>query len=293
MRVLDSLEGLRGIPQPLFVSLGVFDGVHLGHQAVLARATAAVTFDPHPAEVVSGRRIALLCTLKRRLARMEAAGLKTTVLLRFDATLAATSPEAFLRRLAGLGMKHLVLGYDSHFGRDRQGDADSARLLGPSLGFEVETVEALPVGGSPVSSRRIREALARGDLEDARACLGSAWVLEGKVIRGDGRGRGLGFPTANLETGNLILPKRGVYAGRATAGGKVFPAAVNIGIRPTVGGDGANRAEVHLVGFSGDLYGQDLAVEMLDYLRGERKFDSLDALKGQIARDVDRVSALP
>ncbi len=298
MRVLDSLEGLRPGPQPRVCTLGVFDGVHLGHRAVLGEAVGwarslkgeavALTFDPHPAAVVRRLRVSLLCTLARRLVLMGEQGVGAAVVLRFDKVLAGQTAEVFLTRtLSGIGLRGLVLGHDSHFGHDREGDLAMARRLGPELGFEVRTVAAVPVGERPVSSRRIRAALAEGDLEDARACLGRPWALEGLVVKGDGRGRQLGFPTANLDTGALILPKAGVYAGAVTLEGKGYRAAVNVGVRPTVGGASVPLAEVHVADWSGDLYGKPLSVDLLRRLRDEKKFASIEALKAQIALDLE------
>lgn len=266
---------------PGAATLGVFDGVHRGHQAVLSRVSLALTFDPPPAEVLSGAKVPLICTLEKRLLLMKAAGAERIEVLRFDKVLAETSAEDFIARLKGMGVKRLVLGYDSRFGKGRRGDA----ALASSLGLEAETVDPVPVGGRPAASRRIREAIRAGDLEDAKACLGRDWAIEGRVVKGDGRGRGIGFPTANLETGPLILPKGGVYGGRCVVQGRTYPAAMNVGTRPTV--DGARVVvEAHLVGFSGDLYGKALSVELLKRIRDERKFESVDDLRIQIARDL-------
>lgn len=301
MRVLDSLEGLRPGPQPLVCTLGVFDGVHLGHRAVLGEAVGwarsmkgeavVLTFDPHPAAVIRGLKVSLLCTLARRLELIGSHGVDTAIVLSFDKALAGQAAEAFLSRtlFGRIGLKGLVLGYDSRFGHDREGDLAMARRLGPELGFGVRTVEAVPVGGRAVSSRRVREALAAGDLEDARACLGRPWALGGTVIRGEGRGRTLGFPTANLDTGDLILPKPGVYAGTVALEGKPWKAAVNVGVRPTVGGTPGPLAEVHVAGWSGDLYGKPLSVDLLRRIRDERKFPTFEALKGQITLDLEEL----
>lgn len=287
------------VSRPLVLTLGVFDGVHLGHRAVLGEAVGwakslggeakALTFDPHPVAVIRGIPVKLLCTLKRRLALLESLGVEGVV-ERFDRALAGLSAEAFLKeKLAGLlHIRGLVLGYDSHFGHDRQGDAALAARLAPALGFEVRTVAAVPVGGRPVSSRRIREDLQNGNLEDARACLGRPWALEGRVVKGDARGRRLGFPTANLDVGDLLLPKRGVYAGKAQVEGRTLAAAVNVGVRPTVKGEGLELAEVYLLDWAGDLYGKELSVDLLARLRDERHFESLEALKAQLAEDVAR-----
>ena len=278
-------------------TLGVFDGVHLGHQAVVCAAAdwarslggraVVLTFDPHPVSVIRGVAVSLLCTLERRLDLLGALG-ALVVTLPFDRALAALPAGDFLSavRERAPGIRGLVLGHDGHFGHDREGDAALAAGLGSRLGFEVRTVPALPIGGQPVSSRRIRAALEGGDAGEARLCLGRLWTLEGRVAKGDGRGRTLGFPTANLETGSLLLPKRGVYAGRAVLDGRAVPAAVNIGVRPTLGPAGTPMAEVHLVGWSGDLYGKPLSVDLLERLRDEEAFPSLDALKARIAADV-------
>lgn len=298
MDVHDALTGLRPMPRPRACTLGTFDGIHLGHQAVLAetvlRARAlggeavAVTFHPHPAAVLGGKPVPMLCTTARRLALLAAAGVDAAVLIPFDRAFAARSAESFLGELFDRGIGALVLGYDSHFGKDRAGNADLAARLGALRGVAVCSLPAVPVGGRPVSSRRIRESLGRGDLADAAACLGRPWTLEGRVIRGDGRGRDLGFPTANLDTGYLLMPLAGVYAGRALVDGRPLKAAVNIGVRPTVGGS-RTMVEVHLLDWDGDLYGQELAVDLLGRLRDERRFDGLEALRAAIRADVEAV----
>ncbi len=321
-----------GWPQdapPCVLAVGTFDGVHRGHQALWeacrqrAReagwAAAALTFAPHPRAVLApGREILCLGTVPERLAWMARFGLDLAVVLPFTRALADLSPEAFLVRLRRhLPFRRLVVGEDFHLGRGGTGDVSVLRGLGRALGFEVEAVAPVrEADGAWVKSSRIREALARGDLEAVRRGLGRPYRLEGWVSAGDGRGRTLGFPTANLVLPPWqLLPAPGVYAARAYRvtdvalppdarpevldpeavrpwldPGEGWLAAVNVGRRPTFGG-GEVRVEAHLLDFEGELYGERLALELVAFLRPERPFPGPEALKEQLARDVAAVRA--
>lgn len=284
------------------VTLGVFDGVHLGHRRVLARAreiaaslqgeVVVVTFDQHPRAVTVGVAPPAITSLEHRLVLLEREGADATIVLRFDESLREMPAERFVEDvLVGrIGVRALVLGHDSHFGRDRQGDYDLARTLLDPRGVPVERVDAyrLP-DGRVVSSSAIRDAVARDDLDAAAELLGRPPALFGTVVRGDGRGRTLGWPTANLDLGGELRPSRGVYGAAVTLDGKAWPAVVNIGGRPTFHpeGDAADAVEAHLIGFAGDLYGRALEVRLLGRIREERRFPGADALKEQIARDVE------
>ncbi len=285
------------------VSVGVFDGVHLGHQAILranvARAVeldaepTVVTFRRHPKHVLLGRAPRALTTLEHRLELFHRAGIRHAVALNFDGDLRSQSAAEFARSLLveGLGARHLVLGFDSKFGKDREGTPDRLR----ELGFDVDVVGQVLVAKRPVSSTAIREAVELGDLVGAEAMLGRPVALLGRVVHGDARGRLLGFPTANLNPLHELHPPPGVYACRASRLERAsdrgtaprLEAVTHIGPRPTVDGEsGEMRVEVHLLDFEGDLYGSHLEVEFFTQLRGPERFADLEALRAQIARDV-------
>jgi len=281
------------------VTVGSFDGVHRGHEAVLreiaARARAAgrhsvlVTFDPHPLAVVNPAAAPpLLTTGPERREILAQTGLDYAVLLRFDRALAAMPPEAFVREVlvAGCGMRELVIGPDHGFGRGRQGDVALLRRLGAEHGFAVDVVPALEVDGHAVSSSLVRRAVAGGDLALAGKLLGRRYFATGQVVPGDGRGRTIGVPTANLAgiPPRKLLPPDGVYAVRVEWRGGQADGMMNQGGRPTF--DQAARAlEVHLLGFDGDLYGEWLKVEWVARLRDVQRFPSMDALRAQLDRD--------
>lgn len=266
-------------------AVGTFDGVHRGHRHVLDAArtaglrTAVVTFDPHPRSVVGGG-VELLTSTERRLELIEAAGIEDVLLLCFDADLAALSAEEFASGvLAAAGIEVVVAGETFRFGHDRAGDLG----LLERLGFDVRRV---PLVGD-VSSSRIRRLLAAGEVAAAGELLGRPPEVEGIVVRGDGRGRALGYPTANLATpAGLLVPADGVYAGRALG----HRAAISIGTNPTFDGV-ERRVEAHLLDFDGDLYGQRLVVELWELLRGQRRFESEAELVDAIADDVERTRA--
>ena len=289
------------------VSIGVFDGVHLGHQAILAanRARAAelgarstvVTFETHPKGTLLGRAPRTLTSLEHRLELFRRAGIEHTVVLAFDAALRERSAEQFTLEtlVGGLGARAFVLGFDSKFGRDRRGTPELLR----GLGHDVQVVDKVEVAGRAVSSTAIREAVELGDLEGAARMLGRPVSVLGTVVQGARRGRGLGFPTANLDLHHELHPPPGVYAGRATRVGggpeqRDLPAVANIGYRPTLAGQRTSEPtlEVHLLDFEGDLYGCDLEFSFLGGLRGEQRFAGPEQLAAQIARDVAAARAL-
>ncbi|HET9233106.1 MAG TPA: riboflavin biosynthesis protein RibF [Candidatus Eisenbacteria bacterium] len=291
---------------PVVATLGVMDGVHLGHQAVVASARArareagarlvAFTFDPPPWVVLKNRPgEPLLTLLGERLALLRDAGVDEVRVLHFDHALAAKSPEAFLvehvfpfARLASL-----VLGYDFALGRDREGTPAALARLGKRRGFSVATVPALVRNGTPISSRRIRDALARGDVDEALACLGRPYAQSGVVESGEGRGRTLGFPTANIRIPpGRLSPAHGVYAVRVHGiGAEGLPGVANLGRRPTFGG-GEERLEVHILKPVGTLNGVRLTVDFIARIRPEVKFNDINELSTQIARDAARAEAL-
>jgi riboflavin kinase/FMN adenylyltransferase len=287
------------------VTIGNFDGVHRGHRALvgetLARARAAggeavaLTFDPHPARVLAPARVpAALTTLEQKAELLAELGLDVLAALPFTPEVAALSPEGFAGAvLAGaLGAREVIVGEEFRFGRGRSGDAATLARLGGALGFSVGAVPPVMDGGRPVSSSRVREALAEGDVAHAAALLARPHFVDGMVVEGDRRGRTIGVPTANLDTDGAFLPARGVYAGRCRLpGGEVRLAVVNVGERPTFGG-GAVTIEAHLLDYSGDLYGKRLRLSFAARLRAEQRFGSAEELVAQIRRDVDRARAL-
>jgi riboflavin kinase/FMN adenylyltransferase len=285
------------------VTMGVFDGVHLGHRAILnatrdaaaegGATSVALVFDPPPDEVLRpGITVPRLAPLTVNLTRIEAL-VERAIPIRFDEQLRELSAEAFLDALApALLLEGLTMSSRSTFGRDRGGTAARMQELGPQRGFTVRLVEPVEMGGAMVSSTRVRAAIAAGDVEGARA-LGVTPYVEGIVVAGDRRGRELGFPTANLQFGyRPALPSLGIYAGRVTEAGPSVtsghPALISIGTRPTFHDGAEVLAEVHLLDFDGDLYGVRLGVELLVRLRDEQRFADADALVAQMQRDAER-----
>ncbi len=296
---------LRRVGEGAAVTVGNFDGVHRGHQTLVAQAVAraresggeavVLTFEPHPARVLRPERApAALSTLDQKEELLDGLGVDRLAVLPFDREVAALSPEDFARDvLAGaLGARHVVVGASFRFGRRREGDAHRLAELGRALGFSVSALPPVLERGGPVSSSRVREELARGDLRAARDLLGRPYFVDASVVRGDGRGRTLGVPTANLEPENEVLPARGVYAGRCrTPGGGFHAAVVNLGERPTFGG-GRVTVEAHLLDFDGDLYGARVRLEFHARLRDEERFAGTEALVARIREDVERARTL-
>src|SRR5262245_11406612 len=291
----------RGWPAPA-VTVGNFDGVHRGHQALVrvavedarsAGGTAVVlTFDPHPSRVLSPDRApSALMTLEQKAETLAGLGVDRLAVLPFTRELAARSPEEFARTVLAeaLGARLVVVGSNFRFGHGRSGDLDTLTGLGRDLGFRVHGVPPLLCDGAPISSTRIREAVFRGAVDAVVPLLGRHFFVDGRVVSGAGRGRQLGIPTANLDVLNETLPDRGVYACFCRMGGGQAPpqeAVVNLGRRPTFGG-GETTLEAHLLDFEGDLYGKVLRVEFVLRLREERPFAGVPALLEQIRRDIE------
>lgn len=292
------------VPRPLgyYVTLGNFDGFHLGHQAVVAElvrasgagggAAVAITFDPHPAEIVGTDRAPRLLTPGReRLDVMTGAGLAELLVVPFTRHTAGRDAREFLVSVGVGAGSHLVLGYDFHMGRGRSTDLERLSMLGREMGFGLDVVPPVLFEGRPISSTRIREELEGGNAAAARAMLGRPYAVSGRVVRGEGVGRGLGYATANLEVGpRKLLPSDGVYLGSAAreapGPGRVDrPALVYVGRRPSMGG-GPRGVEVHILGEEAELYGNVLHVEIMRFLRADRAFSSKEELAAQIAEDV-------
>jgi len=299
-------RGLDSLPHdPSVVTIGNFDGVHRGHQVLLRRAVAlaerhqarsvAVTFDPHPAVLLRADAAPpRLQTLEDRVTALAAAGLDAVLVLPFTRELASSTPAAFVAEvLAGsLAAVRVVVGTNFRFGAKAAGDVVTLLELGEQHGFTPEAVTLLEMDGRRISSSAIREHLQDGDLTWTSAALGRPYQLGGVVVRGDGRGRGIGFPTANLAIDpDLVIPATGVYAGHALLDGSWVPAVTNVGLRPTF--DGTTRTvETHLLDVDQDLYGRHLAFRFLHRLRSEQRFDGVEALVAQITADVARARGL-
>lgn len=286
------------------LTIGVFDGVHLGHQYLINRLTqraamgnllgGVVTFHCHPEVVLSPQaQLARLTTLEERTTLLRSLGVELIVPLTFTTELAALSAREFVTLLKRhLRMQGLIIGPDFALGRRREGDAVALQDMGQELGFTVEVVAPLMMEGSLVSSTAIRDALARGDMRTTAKLLGRHFSLGGVVVGGVERGQLLGFPTANIGLdSDHALPVDGVYATLGYIGDKVYRSVANIGIRPTFG-RGERTIEVHLLDFAGDLHGQKLTIELVERLRGEVKFATSEELAVQIGRDVERARAI-
>jgi riboflavin kinase/FMN adenylyltransferase len=288
------------LPGGSAVSIGVFDGVHQGHRLVLRRlvATAAelaatpavLTFDPHPLEVVAPDAAPkLLTTVEQRVEVLAELGIELVGVLPF-VEIRDLTPQAFAREVLAdrLVARHVVVGSDFRFGKDREGTAGLLASLGEQLGFSVEPVELLAErDGEVVSSTRIRRLVASGAVEEAAEVMGRPHELRGRVIHGDSRGHSIGYPTANLHIPErMAIPADGVYAAWAMVEGKAWPAVVNIGVRPTFGVS-SRTVEAHLLGFSGDLYGSQVALRFVSRLRDERRFGGVDELVEQLQGDVE------
>ena len=286
------------------LTIGVFDGVHLGHKHLLEKLieragrlnllSGVVTFAPHPQRLLSPEtELPFLTGLEQRKALLKDAGAEAVIVLPFSRELAQLSAREFVGLLKEhLSLKELVIGPDFTLGRNREGSVSTLRKLGREMGFTVTVVPPVRINGEMVSSTAIRKALAGGDLEKVHSLIGRPFSLQAKVIRGESRGAKLDYPTANLEIEpGQALPAEGVYATWAYIGGRAHEAVTNIGRRPTFGG-GKSVVEVYILGYRGSLYGQELKIDIIERLRGERQFDSAEALRQQIARDVEQGRAV-
>jgi riboflavin kinase/FMN adenylyltransferase len=287
------------------LTAGNFDGVHVGHQRIMATVTARAralggsavvyTFDPHPRRVLTPERAPrLLTTLEQKLELLAELGVDAVVVEPFDRDFAHLPAERFVREVLHARMRpvELYVGYDFHYGRDREGSMRTLAELGPHLGFAVTIIPEVKLGERDVNSTRVRELLAAGEVEGAAQLLGRPYRVRGAVARGDQRGRTIGFPTLNLAAENEILPCVGVYACRVRfldagepAPGAWFGAVANVGRRPTVKANDAIGVEAHVFDFAADAYGRRVEVAFEARLRGEQRFPGLDALREQIARD--------
>ena len=300
MRVLQRLQDCTGLPFPV-VTIGNFDGVHVGHRAVLRLACGRVraqcgtaivlTFEPHPLRVLApGVELKFLSDSDEKLALLEEAGVDVVVRLPFTRDFASQTPDAFMMQVLrdGLGTRELYVGQNFRFGKERSGTIQMLREAGPRLGFTVQAISPVVVEGTPVSSTRIRELVQTGTMEEAALLLGRPYQLTGAVVRGSSRGGEMGFPTANLlPPPGRVLPPDGVYATHLRMGTQMRGAVTYIGTRPTFG-TGERLIETYLLEGDHDLYGCEVGVVFHERLRGDQAFESADALTRQIAADVDR-----
>lgn len=299
MIVTRDVEEIQDLLTGTCLTIGNFDGVHLGHRKLLGsvreRAKAqgltslAMTFEPHPRRVLLGKSDPpMLTSLEVKLEIISSLGLDVCLVYPFTRALAAMEPEAFVGDclVARLRMKELVIGHDWAFGKGRRGDFATLSALGAKLGYTVERLGPVLIGDAVVSSTRIRDMLLVGDVWDAKGLLGRFHKVRGQVVHGAGRGAGLlGFPTANLTTPDQLLPLTGVYAVWLSQGEKTWAAVANIGLNPTFGGDHLS-VEAHIMDFTGDLYGQVVDLHFVQRLRAEKKFSGPEELKTRIAEDV-------
>ena len=284
------------------VTVGTFDGVHVGHQAIVRylvdraqvrrRRSVVVSFDPHPREVLSGRTVPLLSTIDERAGYLEALDLDRFIVLPFTPAFATLSPEDFVQQILvdRIGIEEIVVGYDHGFGRGREGNVEVLRKLGAKLGFMVDVISAQSVHQHVVSSTAIRRLLTEeGAARQAAEMLGRPYPLSGAVVHGDGRGRTIGYPTANIAVDHprKVIPKRGVYAVEVCLIGEEgrYGGMMNIGYRPTFDSAAQLHLEVHLFDFDRSLYGRTLSLAFVKRLRDEQKFGSIDALVAQLAED--------
>lgn len=305
MRLLRGLDALPAGLDGSAVTIGFFDGVHLGHQALLHRTVeiaraqgltpVAVTFDRHPKEILTpGKEPRLLTTTDRKARLIEATGIEATVVIEFDRDFSLWKPEEFADRILveGLAAQHTVVGANFTFGFKAMGTPEVLAELGVGRGFSAESLDLVELDGKRVSSSSIREAVADGDLGWPERALGRRFAIDGEVISGHGRGRGLGFPTANLETWpRLLLPGQGIYAGRGIVGDAAHIAAIDVGTNPTFGVDPLH-VESFLLDFEGNLVGQHMEVEFWARLRDEVQYASAEELIDQIALDVEQTRAI-
>ena len=298
-------SGLPRDDRKAVVTIGMFDGVHRGHWEVLSEIrrraevvggkSVLVTFHPHPLTIVRPESAPpMLTTPEEKKEILTESGLDYAVFLTFSPMLAAYSPRRFVEEILveRLNVGELVVGYDHHFGKGREGNVETLEVLGRELGFGVDVVGPVGSQGDAISSTKIRSALLEGDMETARRGLGRPYSLRGLVVRGDQRGRTLGFPTANLEVrgggeGGKLIPPPGIYAVRGTIRSGTFDGALHVGPRPTFRGS-PPTIELHLLGFEGDIYGEEVRVDFVKYLREVRPFETSEALIEQMKKDVEQ-----
>ncbi len=307
METLHSISELSRLPGPIFLAIGVFDGVHRGHQAVISTSAehaqsasgtlVVVTFDPHPMKVLRPKDAPhLLTATQHKIKLIRDVGVRHLLIIKFDKTFAATAPEDFVHQLVthSRPLREICVGHEWSFGKARRGNLALLRKLGAQFDFEVVGIPAVTLeNGELVSSTAIRHAVETGDLERAAGMLGREYTILGTVVQGEHLGKKIGFPTANLSAHSEQFPPNGVYFAQATLNGIIYPGVINLGYRPTVSSDKTERVlEIYLLDFDHDIYGQDVEVRFVRYLRPEQKFENVDALARQIAFDVQQARRL-
>lgn len=301
MNLYNNLNLFKSGKNPV-VTTGTFDGVHLGHRAIIRRLkesankikgeTVIITFDPHPRVVLfpQDQSIKLIITREEKIELLEKAGIDHLIIHPFTKEFASLSSDEFIEKILvkQIGTKRLVIGYDHHFGKNREGSFEKLKEKGIEFGFEVEEIPAQEIDHISVSSTKIRHAIETGDIETANSYLGYHFMINGKVKPGNKLGRTIGFPTANILIDDpfKIIPGRGVYAVRILYNNTYYNGILNIGFRPTIGGKDL-VIEVHILDFNEEIYDRYLRVEFISRIRDEQRFDDLDALKAQILRDRD------
>ncbi|MFQ6110408.1 MAG: bifunctional riboflavin kinase/FAD synthetase [Nitrospinota bacterium] len=304
MEIIKGLEDIRAKVRGPVLTIGNFDGVHLGHRKIFRQVvrrarelgcqSCVFTFEPHPLSIIAPEKCPLLlASFEKKMALIEESGMQVVICAHFDRDLGNTSPEAFIRDIlhAMLGVQEVFVGFNFGFGRGRAGGVALLKALANECGFGAHVIEPVRVEGRPVSSTTIRHLLGEGRVEEAAKLLGRFYSLGGRVVKGSSRGKALGFPTANLDTEGVMIPLAGIYAGRALLRGHTYGAVINIGWSPTFG-DVGFRVEVHILDFSEDIQGEELELVFIRRLREERRFGSAQELALQIERDVEEARAL-
>lgn len=306
MKIYYNIEEFKDVPNPV-VTVGTFDGVHIGHQMIIKRMqeiadsicgeTVLLTFDPHPRLVIypDSKNLKFINTTKRKLELLEKAGVQHLIIIKFTREFSKNTSDEFIKNIIvdKIHTKKLIIGYDHHFGRNRLGDFNTLYDLGKKYGFDVERISAQSVNNINISSTKIRKALNEGKVHVANQLLGYEYSITGKVIQGQKIGRKIGFPTANIELDDKykLITANGVYACRIEWEGKIYKGMGNIGIRPTVNHSNLT-IEVHIFEFNKEIYDECITIYFVDRLRDERKFENLEALRQQLIKDRDSVKEL-
>jgi riboflavin kinase/FMN adenylyltransferase len=306
MEILRSIPELSQLPGPIFLAIGVFDGVHRGHQAVISTSArhahsadgtpVVVTFDPHPEKVLRPDAAPhLLTATQHKIALIRALGVGHLLIIEFNRDFASTPPETFVEQLVlnSKPLREICVGHEWSFGKNRAGNLELLKKLGARFNFKVVGIPPVTVNGTVVSSTAIRLAVEKGDFPKAAEMLGHEYTILGTVVRGDNLGKKIGYPTANLSAHSEQFPPDGVYFAEAWINGVLYHGVVNLGVRPTVSRNKSERVlEIYLLDFNRDIYGEDVEIRFIRYLRSEKKFDSIDALVRQIEVDVRQAREL-
>ncbi|MGA1861940.1 bifunctional riboflavin kinase/FAD synthetase [Deferribacter thermophilus] len=298
MEVIKDLSNWKTL-SPTVITIGNFDGVHIGHQTIIKKVltlakefnlkSGVVTFSPHPIKFFN-KNIKLIMTERKKIEIFEKMGVDYYFNLAFNESIANMDPEIFIREFLVKSLKanFIVVGYDYRFGRKRKGDYELLKMLETKYGFTAFKIPPVKVDDIIVSSSNIRKLLQKGDIELANKMLGRAFSIEGKVVKGDGYGRLLGYPTANLAVENELIPANGIYATKCILNGKIYNSVTNIGIRPTLVNKNEIRVETHIFDFKKDIYNEFIELEFYNYLREEKKFDNINDLIEQIKKDCEK-----